>query len=187
MSDLRLWPRCSPLGGRGSQTPTSLPSPWQVSVPNLVALTETEWYKRKHGFQKSEPRGRFSGYSESNYFQTDMQWKFDPNPTEQARCFPLSRRLWKDHAWCDQLTTDEFQYSLKFQAVKFQVLTSGLHGGAPSWPMRSQTRSHSPLYTQFVVSRSLMNRYRSFPVVTEDFARSNSWKFFQQLLYSCIL
>ena len=127
MSNLRLWPRCSPLGGRGSQTPTSLPSPWQVSVPNLVALTETEWYKRKHGFQKSEPCGRFSGYSESNHFQTDMQWKFDSNPTEQARCFPLSRRLWKDHAWCDQLTTDElFQFSLKFQAVKFQVLTSGL-------------------------------------------------------------
>ena len=31
-----------------------------------------------------------------------------------SKLFSLGGWLWKDHGWCDQLRTDEFQYSLKF-------------------------------------------------------------------------
>jgi len=39
------------------------------------------------------------------------------NTTQRTkkRYFPLDGWLRKDHGWCDQLTTDEFQYSLKFK------------------------------------------------------------------------
>jgi len=98
--------------------------------------------------------------------------------------FLLGGCLWKDHEWCDQLTTVELQYFLKFQVLTDvsvvhlpdwtrghqpdHILLSTLKGttGHPPWTFHLRTfptESYSPN-----ISPSENTRLRTFPPTIFD-------------------
>ena len=57
--------------------------------------------------------------------------------------------LWNDHWQCDQVTTDEFQYYLKFQVL---IDVHVVH--LPDWTW-DQQQSHSQQYAEFIICHSM--------------------------------
>ena len=104
------------------------------------------------------------------------------------RCFPLGVWLWKGHRWRDQLTTNQFRYSLEFQ-----VLTDVSLMHLPPWTFGHQ-QDHILRCKHSLWSAAPWMPVNLCTFSSKDFAHSNShnghfsrWTFIRLPLNSSFL